>query len=313
MHAMDPDIAHRYRQALGDYIAGDGETALHSAYELGREALASGMGLLELVSIHHSAVLALTRDRPVPVASINRRLEAAGRFLVECLSPFEMLQIGNQETTAALRRLNEILETEARRIAHVLHDEAAQLLASVYLELAEILREAPPEPIRARVDKITSHLDQVREQLLRLSHELRPPILDQLGLLPALEFLADGFRKRAKLEVVVDGGSESRLPPLVETALYRTVQEALNNVVRHAHAQHVDIQLWTEKSTVYCTVKDDGVGFEPAMAAAGAGGHGLGLLGIRERLSSLHGTLNCKSAPNHGAELSITIPLGSNS
>lgn len=306
-----PSLQDEYREALRDYLGGSGEAALHKAYELGRQALASGIGLLGLVDIHQAATAAVLKARAGPAMPDLQR--SAGRFLMESLSPFEMMQLGNQESNAALRRLNEILEEEARRIAHVLHDEAAQLLASVYLELAEIQREAPPAPVRERVERITSHLDLVREQLRRLSHELRPPILDQLGLLPALQFLADGFRKRYALDVTISNKTEhnGRFPKAIETALYRTVQEALNNVIRHAQATCTAVTVWNTKWTVCCSVKDDGRGFNPPPPGTDTAPRGLGLLGIQERVASLHGTLKVDSAPGAGTELLISIPLGS--
>src|SRR5690606_34494959 len=122
------------------------------------------------------------------------------------------------------RRLYDVLEEESKRIAHILHDEAAQMLATAYLELAEITREAPPD-VNKRVERVVHHLDEVREQLRGLSHELRPLILDQLGLIPALRFLATGVKKRAHLDVEVKAENIGRLPQAVETVLYRTVQE----------------------------------------------------------------------------------------
>lgn len=312
-HVMAPGLQDEYREALRDYLNGGGETALNKAYELGRQALASGIGLMGLVDIHQVAAAEVLSARDAaPTASGLQR--SAGRFLMESLSPFEMMQVGNQESSAALRRLNEILEEEARRIAHVLHDEAAQLLASVYLELAEIQRETPPPAVRARVDRITSHLDQVREQLRRLSHELRPPILDQLGLMPALQFLADGFRKRYALDVTVNNKTEhgGRFPKAMETALYRAVQEALNNVIRHAQATHTAVTVWNTKWTIYCSIKDDGRGFASPPPGGDVAPRGLGLLGIQERVASLHGSLKVDSAPGAGTELLISIPLGSN-
>lgn len=308
-----PDLTGEYRQALRDYLAGGGEAPLHKAYELGRLALASGTGLLALVDIHEAAAAELAQNGSANPAALGRVLRASSRFLLESLSPFEMMQLGNRESNAALRRLNEILEEEARRIAHILHDEAAQLLASVYLELAEIGREAPPAGVQQRVDKITAHLDQVREQLRRLSHELRPPILDQLGLLPALQFLADGFRKRSGLDVTIDNRTDirGRFPPHIETALYRAVQEALNNVSRHAKAAHTSVSVWNTKWTVYCNIKDDGAGFIPSPPGTDTAPRGLGLLGIQERVNSLHGSFKIESAPGAGTELTISIPLGS--
>lgn len=300
---MESDLLERYQRALGDYLTRGGEAPLHEAYELGRSALSSGKGLLEVVNMHQLATLAALNGRGDGASEL---IGGAGRFLIESLSPYEVLQLGNKEANAALRRLNQILEEEAKRIAHVLHDEAAQMLATVYLELSDMMREAP-ESVQAHVQRITAHLDTVREQLRRLSHELRPPILDQLGLLPALQFLGDGYRKRTDLEVTVSGSVSGRFNSELETAVYRAVQEALNNVVRHAQAKKVEVRLWMRKQTMHCTVKDNGVGFDPAETKGKL--HGLGLLGIRERVSALHGSLTLKSAPGKGTELHISIPL----
>lgn len=310
MRDIVPDLYAQYREALREYLDGHGEEALHKAYELGREALAAGTGLLDLVNLHQRAILSLAREPGSREKDVLHRVGAAGRFLVESLSPFEVLHLGNQETNAALRRLNAILEEEAKRIAHVLHDEAAQLLATAYLELAEVQREATP-PVRVHAERLSTHLDQVREQLRRLSHELRPPILDRLGLMPALEFLADGFHKRASIDISVQGTVDQRFPPHVETALYRVVQEALNNVSRHAQARCVSIRLWLEGRILFCTIKDDGRGFDPVKSAAD-GSRGLGLIGMQERIATLHGDFSLDSVPGSGTELHISIPLGSN-
>ncbi len=309
MHGYSPDLHETYRKALKDYLKDGGEAPLHQAYELGRQALGSGIGLLGLVNIHHSAVSTLVETHDGEA----RKLDGAYHFLIESMSPFEMMQIGNRESNAALRRLNNILEEEAKRIAHTLHDEAAQLLASVYLELAEIQRQTPPAEVRKHVDRISEQLDMVSDQLRRLSHELRPPILDQLGLMPALQFLTDGFRKRAGLTIVIDNDilDHGRLPPQVETALYRAVQEALNNIVRHAQAQCVWIKIWIDQQLIYCTIRDDGRGFASPAPGTPAR-HGLGLMGIRERISSLYGAFEVNSTPGSGTELRISIPLGSN-
>lgn len=311
MRAPSHSLTEMYRQALKEYLEEGGEAPLHQAYELGRQALDSATGLLGLVSIHQEATASLLKEAN---GDALRRFRDAHHFLLESMAPFEMMQVGNQESNAALRRLNAILEEEAKRIAHILHDEAAQLLASVYLELAEILREVPPAQVRTRVERITSHLDQVREQLRQLSHELRPPILDQLGLMPALQFLTDGFRKRTGLQVRIENAvvHEGRLPQTIETALYRAVQEALNNVTRHAQAHSAKVKVWTEGRGVYCTVKDDGIGFSPPPPGKDSAPRGLGLLGIQERIASLHGTFELSSAPGAGTELRIGIPLGSN-
>lgn len=208
----------------------------------------------------------------------------------------------------ALRRLNERLEAEARRIAHALHDEAGQLLASVHLALEEVASELSP-PAAGRLREIRKLLDVIEEQLRRLSHELRPTILDDLGLLPALEFVADGVSKRSALSVTVKGSITERLRPVIETALYRIVQEALTNVTKHAKATCAAVQVEREGRVVRCSVRDDGVGFDVSAASARRGEQGLGLIGIRERLDALGGTLQIASTPGQGTELVITIPL----
>lgn len=302
------NFAARYRESLRDYLAHADERSLHQAYELGRSALKSGYNLLELVNLHYLAAAALLSEESA-VTAIADKTTVAGKFLVEVLSPFEVLQISNHDANAALKRLNAILEEDAKRIAHILHDEAAQLLASVYLELAELVRDAPEVlAVRARADRITLQLDQVREQLRRLSHELCPPILDQLGLLPALEFLADGYRKRYGLDVNVHNALGKRLEPEVETALYRVVQEALNNVSRHAQARAVVVRVWRKGNYVYCSVTDDGIGFDTNATFAKPAAHGLGIIGIRERVATLHGALTIRSHTGEGTELQVSVP-----
>jgi len=210
----------------------------------------------------------------------------------------------------ALRGLNERLEEEAKRIAHALHDEAGQLLSSVHLALEEVARELPPGA-GARLQAVKALLEQMEGELRRLSHELRPTILDDLGLLPALEFLADRVAKRSGLAIKVKGSTKGRLAPPVETAFYRSVQEALNNVVRHAQATRVDVEIRQKDGAVQCSVRDDGAGFDVAEVLSRRGERGIGLIGIRERAGALSGTFAIRSTPGHGTEVLITIPLGS--
>ena len=208
----------------------------------------------------------------------------------------------------ALHRLNEMLEEEAKRIARALHDEAGQLLATVHIALAEVARELPP-PVRKRLQEVRGLLNQIEGQLRHLSHELRPTILDDLGLCPALEFLAQGVSTRTGLLITVKGSTEGRLPLSIETALYRIVQEALTNISKHARATRVRIQFQRAARRIRCVVRDDGIGFDVPSVLDRKGEQGLGLIGIRERLNALGGTLQITSAPGRGTELLITVPL----
>jgi len=301
------ELAAQYRRALEDYLDGAGETALARAYELGRKAIADGLGVLEMAALHHEALRASVR-RLAAVEDRAKATEAAHGFLIESLSPFEMTHRAFREATAVLRRLHERLEEEAKRIAHSLHDEAAQLLASVHVALAAMSGDLPPSA-RSRLEEVRGLLDRIEDDLRRLSHELRPTMLDDLGLLPALRFLAEGIAKRTGLPIEVGGSTHGRLPPAVETALYRIAQEALTNAVRHAQPQHVTIQLQREARAARCSVSDHGVGFDAATALAHRGGPGLGLVGIRERLDALRGSLQITSSPGRGTRVHVAVPL----
>lgn len=208
----------------------------------------------------------------------------------------------------ALRRMNEMREDEVRRIARELHDEAGQLLASVHIALVEWAREMP-ESAADHLPRVVGLLDQIEVGLRELSHELRPTILDDLGLGPALEFLAGRVSKRSGLLVTVEGLVGGRLLPVVETTLYRVAQEALANVARHARATSARLCLEREDRLIRCAIRDDGIGFDVPVILARRGEHGLGLIGIRERVASLAGTLQIESAPGRGTTLLVTIPL----
>ncbi|MGH7206637.1 MAG: ATP-binding protein [Nitrospiraceae bacterium] len=295
----------QYTAALLDSIRGMGESALHQAYELGRRALAEGLGVLDMAAMYHKALAAVLSRASTPEER-TRMLRAGSSFFVESLSPFEMTHRAFRETNATLRRLNQTLEDESNRIAHALHDEAGQLLASVHLALEEVAGNLPPA--RQHLQKVKGLLDQIEGQLRRLSHELRPTILDDLGLIPALKFLAEGVAARTGLLITVEGESTPSLSPLLETSLYRIVQEAFTNVTRHAKASQVNVTVHQEPQTLRCSIRDNGVGFDVPAVLARTGRRGLGLIGIRERLNSLGGSLSIVSNFGQGTELVITIP-----
>jgi signal transduction histidine kinase len=288
------------------YVTEADESARLNAYELGRRALADGVGLMQWIGIVCGAVVDTLQsarnaaDR-APIAA------AAEGFLFECLSAFEMSFQGSREANEVLRYQNDLLEQETRRIAHEIHDSAGQLLARVYFELHFLAEKAPPELV-ADVSRVTALLDQVQADLRRISHELRPTILDDLGLLPALRELGAGLASRSGVAVSVEGSTEGRLPPPVEVALYRTVQEALTNTVKHSRAARAEVRVERRGDDVHCTVTDDGVGFTPGAASASTGG--LGLVGLRERLAPLGGSIRWGTVPgDRGAVVTAIIPL----
>jgi signal transduction histidine kinase len=295
----------QYTSALRDSIAGMGESSLQQAYELGRRGLADGLGVLDMAAMYHKALAAGLPQHSTAEETVLM-LQAGASFFAESLSPFEMTHRGFREANVGLRHLNQTLEKEIQRIAHALHDEAGQLLASVYLALEEVARSVPPA--REHLLKVKGLLDLIEGQFRRISHELRPTILEELGLLPAIKFLADGVTARTGLLITVDGDAEFSSSPLLSATVYRIIQEAITNVTRHAKATHVHVTIQHERQTLRCSVKDNGVGFDVSSLSARSGEGGLGMIGIRERLNSVGGTLSLLSTLGRGTELVIIIP-----
>lgn len=274
---------------------------------------------------HVTAVPVAGRDRILGVMHLASRhdppLSSSALAMVQAIGGLVGVALENaalRETMLAqqdrLRALAEgtvrAREEEARRIAHELHDEAGQLLASVHIALDELVTQVPERS--TTVHRIHGLLDRVEGQLRRLSRELRPTILDDLGLAPALEWLTQGITERTGIPVGIEA-SIGRLPSAVETALYRIVQEAVTNAVRHAVPSRVEVRLWRENATAHAAVHDDGRGFDVEAALARRGDRGLGLIGMRERVDALGGRLGLRSAAGQGTEVSVAIPIGEES
>ena len=201
-------------------------------------------------------------------------------------------------------------DEEARRIASVLHDESGQLLAMIHISLDQLARGLS-DVDRERVQKIKTFLDEMEQRLRDLSHELHPPMLDPLGLLPSLESLGSQITQRAGMQISIDVQLNERLLPALELAIYRVVQEAFNNVVRHAQAKTIRVRVLEDEELIQCAIQDDGIGFDPrSVAAPGRGpkAYGLGLPGMRERVEALGGTFQILSAPGTGTKLFFSIP-----
>ena len=286
-----------------------GEDALRSAYEIGRAALAEGRGVLDMAAMHHASIMR-TLQSMSPSATLTQNLGRAQEFFGESLSPYEIAHRGFQDATSTLRRLNETLEQEIQRIAHAVHDEAGQLLFAARLAMSSVAHDIDPS-LQGRLQEVGVILDQVEKQLRRLSHELRPTILDDLGLVPALEFLADSISKRVGLSIRIQSSlkDKDRYAQKIETAMYRVIQEALANVTKHARAKNVEIRLTRVAKHLHCLVHDDGVGFDAPYVLSGTERGGLGLIGIRERLNAVGGTLQIDSVIGEGTKLLVKVAV----
>lgn len=292
-------LAEQYGEIFRGYLQNPGEVKLNRGRELAQRALVNGCSVGVMAAIHHQQLRRLCSEQQTG----DRWLQAED-FFAACLAPFETTYRDAGEGAHALHKLNEDLEARLKRVAHALHDEASQLLASAQIAVAEIASELPASR-RGRFDTIESLLKQTASQLRTLTQELRPTELDNLGLVPALEFLAAKVTRRTGLRVYVAGDTGTRLPDKVETALYRIVQEAVSNAVKHANANSVRIELKRSPSKLACRVCDDGSGFDARRLP-----HGLGLIGIRERLKALGGSLHVVSKSRRGTTLLTDIPLG---
>jgi signal transduction histidine kinase len=302
-----PDLVCDYAVALQHYLSEPEEPALARAHELGRQALVEGLGVLDMATLH-SCALAATLQQPLAEGERARVLEGIEKFFLETLSPFEMAHRGFWESNVVLHRLNDVLEGQAKRIATQLHDESAQLLASVHFALAEVASQLPDDRATG-IQAARELLGEIEQRLRGLAHELRPPILDDLGLLPALAFLAESVTKRWGVPVVIDAKVERPLPATIEATLYRIVQEALTNAGKHAKASRIEVTVQQRVHSIIGSVCDDGVGIDAAAIAPGTGGRGIGLVEIEERVRALGGSLRLGPRAPQGTDLTVEIPL----
>ncbi len=251
--------------------------------------------------------------RPIGVIVAHDKEGADPRFtdddlrLAETFAPRAAVAVDQSArvAVAALRRVVEAQELERRRLARELHDQTGQELISVLLGLKAV-EEAKTEQERAEaVAVVRSQVVETLHDVRRLAVELRPKALDDFGLVAALERLRDTFSEQTGMRVDLESQIDGRLPSDVETALYRIVQEALTNIVKHAQANSVSIVLTRNARAVTALIEDDGRGFTPD-----GGGEGLGLLGMSERLALLGGKLKTESSPGAGTTIVAEVPLG---
>lgn len=349
----------RYLMALQNYLLHPEEVFLQLAYELGRQAVAEGIGILNLFRIHTAAAKRSARGDAA-------KADAAEAFFMEAISPFEATHRGFRETNSRLAELNATLakrnnelaainfelnreieerkrteealrqskehyrvlfndarvmqenlrhlsnrviciqEEERKRISRELHDEVGQALTAVNVHLAVAGRsgESAPEQI-AEAQKL---VEQTMEAVHRFARELRPALLDDLGLAAALRSHIQSFADRTKLHVTFD--ADPIIEQLVDhekTAVYRVVQEALTNVARHAEATQARVTIRQTRIAVRLEITDDGKAF--SLAQKEDSQQRLGLLGMQERVRLVNGTFHIDSREGKGTTVRVDLPL----
>lgn len=202
-------------------------------------------------------------------------------------------------------------EEERRRLARELHDDTAQSLASLLVRLRVLERSEDPRLLRGRLHEFREVLARSLDDVRRMALDLRPASLDDLGLVPALESHTREVQNRADLRVRFSArGLDSRLPAHLELVVYRVVQEALSNILKHAAARNVTVTLDRQGQTLHVQVQDDGRGFD-VPAALASKERGLGLFGMQERAALTGGKVSVESTPGSGTTVSATFPLNS--
>ena len=257
----------------------------------------------------------VVRGRPIGVVVAHDKLGSTPTFTDDDVRLAESLaaragtavDLSERVTRDAVRRVVEAQELERARLARELHDETGQALTSMLLTLKSLDDRIDTPEGRAAAAELRELVVTTLRDVRRLAVELRPAALDDFGLVPALERLRDTVAERSGLSIELQSHLDAeRLPAELETALYRIVQEALTNVVKHASASRVSVVLSGRERRVTLVVQDDGRGFEPHDAGMDGG---LGLAGMRERVALLGGRLGVESTEDAGTMITAELPL----
>lgn len=204
-------------------------------------------------------------------------------------------------------------EEERKRVAREIHDGPAQSMANLVLraEICEKMMERRPEDLRMELLSLKEMVKDSLQDVRKIIFELRPMVLDDLGIIPALNRYIAEFEKESNLSVefITTGNNQARLSSTLEIAVFRIVQEALSNVKKHARANLVIVHVEQMESQINLRVKDDGQGFDLAQVMEGNKGDSFGLLGMRERVELLEGELKIVTGPQQGTDIFVKIPI----
>jgi signal transduction histidine kinase len=240
-------------------------------------------------------------------------LKAICDIAAQAIANAQLLKAANEQREqlrALSAKLVEAQETERRAIARELHDEIGQVLTAVSTDLQAVQHSRKPETRATRLKDSIALVDDALTRVRDLALDLRPALLDDLGLVAALEWYIERQAERSGFEpgFIVDP-PEMRLDPNLETTIFRVAQIALANVARYAQAKHVEVELHRRDSMLEMVIQDDGVGFDvPSALARAAQGESMGLLNMQERVRLAHGKLEIDSTPGHGTVIRVQFP-----
>jgi signal transduction histidine kinase len=257
----------------------------------------------------------IARDQAIGVLEIHDKEGPDARFshddfrLAETFAARAAVAVELSQRVAsdALRRVVAAQEQERRRLARELHDETGQALTSILLGLKPLEEALAGQAGAPALAELRQLVVEALQDVRRLAVELRPAVLDDFGLVPALERLTASFAEQSGIRVDFHSTlGEIRLPTDVESSLYRVVQESLTNIAKHANAENVSVSVVRRTTAVAAVIEDDGAGFDQRAVRE----ESVGLLGMRERLALLDGHLEIESRPGAGTTVVAEVPLG---
>jgi len=252
------------------------------------------------------------KDSLDEIAAWTRELEGrVDERTKETLSLYEELRIKEEKRGELLRGIISAQEEERKRIARELHDEMSQTLAAMLISLEAVREASSPELLEVKIENARKLALRAIDSTHRMIFDLRPAILDDLGLSAAIKWFAEERLNPLGINFRYEGNLfEKRFQTQVETVLFRVAQEAITNIAKHSQAENVIINLELQDSLITLEIEDDGNGFDLAsISSTKSGSRGLGLLGMKERVLLLDGTLEVESQPGSGTRIVIRVPL----
>lgn len=224
---------------------------------------------------------------------------------------FEKVQAQQADLESYITQITKAQEEERRRIARDLHDEMAQSLAVLSIRIQGIVRNSKALPVKTveHLNQLQNEINIILDSVRNFIHELRPEVLDQLGLIPAIEFLSEELNNKenidARIEII---GDQQRLSSEIEVTLFRIAQEAIRNIKKHSEATEVNIRIEFNPKTVVLCIMDNGKGFEPPKTLSRFADSGkLGLIGMMERARLLNGSFLVKTGEGKGTAITVEI------
>jgi len=261
------------------------------------------------------AVVAVGWDPPTKLDQSERDMLASLAGLlgvaVRNAELLERLQQKEQVLEGLLRKTLTVQEEERRRLSRELHDETSQVLSALIMNIDLLESQAPVDDAsRARIGAVKALAEEAARNLDRMLFELRPALLDELGLMPALRWYVAQMSDLWSIPIDFEGAKLGRLPDHIELAAFRIVQEAVGNCARHARPSRVSVRVKLVDDVLHLEIEDDGIGFDALEVAARARtGEAVGLEGMRERAEIVRGTFRVDSVPGRGTRVAAELPL----